>query len=147
MADKVRVLVNGEGFVVTVRDRTRSSVSFEIDGRAYQVEIAADVQSDQRSDTGANIPCPQKALSGAPPVPDLASVGSVLITAPIPGVVVEVLVSVDDMVEVGMVVARLEAMKMQNNILAKSAGRVASIFVAPGDEVADAQPLLELHGG
>jgi acetyl-CoA/propionyl-CoA carboxylase biotin carboxyl carrier protein len=46
-----------------------------------------------------------------------------------------VLVSVGDTVEVGQAVCVLEAMKMENNITAETAGDVTEVRVAPGDAV------------
>lgn len=57
------------------------------------------------------------------------------IKAPIPGVVVRVLVGPDQPVEVGQPLVVLEAMKMENEIRASRAGRVASINVRPGQTV------------
>jgi len=57
------------------------------------------------------------------------------VLASMPGRVVGVPVSVGDDVEVGAVVAILEAMKMENDVKAAAAGRVAEILVSAGDAV------------
>jgi acetyl-CoA/propionyl-CoA carboxylase biotin carboxyl carrier protein len=51
------------------------------------------------------------------------------------GTIVKVLVEVGDTVEAGDTVCVLEAMKMENNITAETAGSVAEVRVAPGDSV------------
>ncbi len=51
------------------------------------------------------------------------------------GTIVKVLVDVGDEVEVGQAVCVLEAMKMENNINAETAGTVTEVRVAPGDSV------------
>jgi acetyl-CoA/propionyl-CoA carboxylase, biotin carboxylase, biotin carboxyl carrier protein len=48
---------------------------------------------------------------------------------------VKVLVEVGQMVEAGQAVVVLEAMKMENQITAEKAGKVAKINVAVGDTV------------
>ena len=48
------------------------------------------------------------------------------------GTIVKVLVSVGDEVEAGQAVTVLEAMKMENNIVAEAAGTVTEIRVAAG---------------
>jgi len=48
---------------------------------------------------------------------------------------VKVLVAVGDTVEAGDTVCVLEAMKMENNITAETAGTVAEVRVAAGDSV------------
>lgn len=57
------------------------------------------------------------------------------IIAPLPGTIIEILVQPGDMVAEGQAVAILEAMKMENEILAEFAGRVVSVNVAEGDRV------------
>ena len=49
------------------------------------------------------------------------------------GTIVKVLVAVGDTVEAGDTVCVLEAMKMENNITAETAGSVAEVRVTPGD--------------
>jgi acetyl-CoA/propionyl-CoA carboxylase biotin carboxyl carrier protein len=51
------------------------------------------------------------------------------------GTIVKVLVNVGDEVEVGQALCVLEAMKMENNVNAEKAGKVAEIRVKPGDTV------------
>ena len=51
------------------------------------------------------------------------------------GTIIKVLVGVGDTVEVGQAVTVLEAMKMENNITAETAGTVTEVKVKPGDAV------------
>ncbi len=66
------------------------------------------------------------------------------IRAPMPGLVLDVLVAEADEVEAGSGLIVLEAMKMENELKAPSKGRVASIHVNPGDPVAKGDLLIEL---
>jgi acetyl-CoA/propionyl-CoA carboxylase biotin carboxyl carrier protein len=61
--------------------------------------------------------------------------GSASVTVPMQGTIVRVLVEVGQHVEVGEAVVVLEAMKMENQISAERAGKVAEIKVAAGDTV------------
>lgn len=56
-------------------------------------------------------------------------------TAPMPGNILDVKVSVGDKVTEGQLVVLLEAMKMENEIFAPAAGTVASVLVKKGDTV------------
>ncbi len=52
-----------------------------------------------------------------------------------PGVIVEVLVKVDDEVEAGTPVIITEAMKMETEIQAPISGKVSEVYVSKGDAV------------
>ena len=50
-----------------------------------------------------------------------------------------------DTVKAGQVVAVLEAMKMENDIQAESAGTVVSVNVAKGDAVPEGAPIVTIQ--
>jgi pyruvate carboxylase subunit B len=64
------------------------------------------------------------------------------ITAPMQGLIVKVPVKVGDDVALGDVVAVLEAMKMQNDIVTTKPGKVLEIYVKEGDVVSPNQALV-----
>ncbi len=66
------------------------------------------------------------------------------ITAPIPGLITEIAVSTGDSVKGGQIVAKMEAMKMENNILASADGKIESISVKVGDSVLEGDVLMEM---
>ena len=57
------------------------------------------------------------------------------VVAPMPGKVIELRVSVGDVVEAQQVVAVIEAMKMENHLRAADAGTVTEILVSVGDQI------------
>lgn len=67
------------------------------------------------------------------------------IRAYMPGRVVSVLVEAGASVEPGQSLAVLEAMKMQNEILAEHAGVVRNVLVAPGQSVDGGEPMFEME--
>ena len=58
-----------------------------------------------------------------------------LVRSPMPGRVVKLLVKPGDDVEAGRPLLVMEAMKMENEIKAKAAGKVSEVHVAVGDTV------------
>lgn len=64
------------------------------------------------------------------------SAGSGEVIAPMHGQMLEVLVRVGDVVQVGEKLAILEAMKMQHEIVANVAGSVTEVLVKPGQQLA-----------
>ncbi len=68
---------------------------------------------------------------GLPTLPD----GELAVPAPIPGLVVKVLVAAGDVIEEGQPLVILEAMKMENEIRARRGGTVSKVQVQPGQRV------------
>ncbi|MFQ5526032.1 MAG: biotin/lipoyl-containing protein [Thermoanaerobaculia bacterium] len=64
-----------------------------------------------------------------------------------PGRVVKVLAAEGETVEAGQGVLVLEAMKMENEIQAESAGVLSRVFVAEGEAVEGGDPLYEIESG
>ena len=64
-----------------------------------------------------------------------AGQGSVKVNSPMPGKILSVKASVGQAVKKGEVLMILEAMKMENEVVAPEDGTVASIDVAAGDSV------------
>lgn len=68
--------------------------------------------------------------------------GGQVISSPMPGRVVKVKVAVGDKVEAGQGVVIVEAMKMENELTALSAGIVKEVEATAGQAVEDGQPLV-----
>jgi biotin carboxyl carrier protein len=71
--------------------------------------------------------------------------GSHVIRAPMPGLVRAVRVTAGDLVERTSTLLVLEAMKMENNILAGAAGRVERVLVQEGSSVEKNAQLVEIE--
>ena len=67
------------------------------------------------------------------------------VRAPMPGLVLQVLVAPGDAVEEGQGLVVLEAMKMENELRAATAGTVAAVHAAPGDAVGKSDLLVEME--
>jgi propionyl-CoA carboxylase alpha chain len=67
-------------------------------------------------------------------------------TAPMPGSVLLVAVSVGDVVTRGDLMCVIEAMKMEQRVLASADGTVTEILVKPGDQVEAGQLLVAIGG-
>jgi len=68
-----------------------------------------------------------------------------VIAAPMPGKIVELLVEENTKVKEGEAILILEAMKMQNEIIAVVAGKIKKINVKAGDSVAKDEVLMEIE--
>ena len=79
----------------------------------------------------------------AKPAPK-ATAGGSPVQAPLPGVVLDINVTVGQEVKAADTVVTLEAMKMENAIKAGVDGKVAAINVAKGDSVLEGAVLLTI---
>ncbi|HUR48127.1 MAG TPA: acetyl-CoA carboxylase biotin carboxylase subunit [Acidimicrobiales bacterium] len=116
-------------------EKVRREVEVEVDGR--RLKVALYVPESQMAPVGvpARAAAPRAARGRPAKGGGSAAVGSGSVTVPMQGTVTKVMVAVGDEVAVGQPICVLEAMKMENNILAEKAGKIAEVRVAPGDTV------------
>ena len=107
----------------------------EVDGEAYRVRILGDGVT-----SGLSAP----AAAPAGPTPAQRAGGDGAIQAPMQGMVVKVKVAKGDKVRLGDVVVVLEAMKMQNDIVATVGGTVREVFAKEGAIVAPNDVLMTI---
>ena len=98
-----------------------------VNGNAYDVTVD---EADGASAPVVTSAAPKAAAPKAAP-----AAGGTPIAAPMPGTIVEVKVKAGDKVTNGTVVAVLEAMKMENDIVCDRDGVVAAVCVNKGDSV------------
>lgn len=80
------------------------------------------------------------------PKKSAASKGSGMIKSPLTGKVISVAVKSGDVVKEGDLLLVIEAMKMENRILAEWSGTVKQVHVSPGQSVATQAALLSIEG-
>lgn len=102
-----------------------------VNGTAYDVAVE-EVSADAAAPVAAAPAAPKAAAPKAAPS---GVQGGVKIESPMPGTIVEIKAKVGDSVKNGDPIAVLEAMKMENDIVASCDGKIASINVHKGDSV------------
>jgi biotin carboxyl carrier protein len=98
-------------------------------GRLFPVKVVDERERRLRSAAGGGV----------------AQTGEFQLKAPMPGLIVSILVEEEQQIEKGQVLVILESMKMQNELKAPRAGVVRHIRVKPGETVEQRQVLLALH--
>jgi biotin carboxyl carrier protein len=154
---KYEVTIAGKKYDVEIlRDDGRHAV-LKVNDREYEVDLqnvsvgpsAVPTLTPQASIPTNTAPPPQAQQSSASsaPVPARtpASPGDMQVRAPMPGLVLEVIVSVGQRVSPGDVLLRVEAMKMENDIKSHAEGTVKEILVAQGSEVLEGDVLMVLE--
>ena len=103
-----------------------------VNGNVYNVTV-------EEGTTAGVVQAPAAAPKAAPAAPKAAAPagaqGSVVVTAPMPGKILDVKAQLGASVSRGDVVLILEAMKMENEVVAPQDGTIASINVNVGDMV------------
>ena len=122
-----------------------------LNGRTYEVEVEAGkaLLLDEYEAIAPAAPATAPAAAPAPvAAPSAAPAASLAagepVKAPMPGVVLKVQVQQGQAVKAGQVLVILEAMKMENEIVAPKDGTVAQIVAAKGASVESGAPLVIL---
>ncbi|MGW8160190.1 MAG: biotin/lipoyl-containing protein [Desulfoprunum sp.] len=125
-----------------------------VNGKEYEVEIEELAASPSNEPAVATPPRPtppaQPAPTAAktPPRPATpaapSAVGAGTISAPMPGTILEVKVQAGDRVAKGQILMILEAMKMENEILAPHDCTIAEVRAVKGASVNAGDPLVVL---
>ncbi len=126
------ITVNGTAYDVTVEEGTGSSVQ-----AAAPVAKAPVAAPKAAAPAAPTAPAPKATPSGAQ--------GSKKISSPMPGKILAIKASVGQAVKRGDVILILEAMKMENEIVASEEGTVAGINVSTGDMVESGSLLATLN--
>ncbi|MBD5224896.1 MAG: biotin/lipoyl-binding protein [Bacteroidales bacterium] len=137
--------INGNVYKVGIGDIDHGIAEVEVNGTPYKVEIEQKTTAVKVSAPKA-APAPRTASGEkviAKPAPK-ATAGGTPVKAPLPGVVLDINVTVGQEVKAADTVVTLEAMKMENAIKAGVDGKVASVNVAKGDSVLEGAVLVTI---
>lgn len=104
--------------------------TINVNGTSYDVTVEEADASAAPAAAAAPAPKATPKKAAAP-----AAAGNASVVAPMRGTIVDVKVKVGDKISNGTVIAVLEAMKMENDIVSDKEGTVASICVNKGDAV------------
>ena len=138
--------INGTIYKVGIGDIEGGIAEVEVNGAPYKVD------NEQTAAPAVIVTVPKPAAAPrtatgekviAKPAPKAAA-GGTPVKAPLPGVVLDINVTVGQEVKAADTVITLEAMKMENAIKAGVDGKVASISVAKGDSVLEGAVLITI---
>lgn len=130
--------INGSSYEVAIKSVIGNHAEVTVNGVTYSVETVGVPAEKTVSEAVEHHDCvPREAV-----VPAGGKVRKV--NAPLPGVIVKVMVNPGDAVRSGQVVAVLEAMKMENEIQAEYDGVVTEVNVLQGDSVLEGAPIVTI---
>lgn len=154
---KYNFRINGHDYQVDVNSVEGGIANVTVNGTDYKVELADAVPAPAQQ---AVRPAPQTVSTGAPavtpqataPAPQAAQTATStapqgkgeVVTAPLPGVILDIKVKVGDAVKAGQTVAVLEAMKMENEIESTASGTVTAVNAGKGDSVLEGAAIITI---
>lgn len=141
MLRKFRVNVNGKEYLVEMEELGTTTGQ---PAPAPAQQAPASVAPAQPAPAPvAPAPAP---VAPAQPAPAPATSGNqVTLDAPMPGTILKVMVNVGDQVAFEQPLVILEAMKMENELVAPRAGVVTAIHVAPNSAIDVGKPIITIE--
>jgi glutaconyl-CoA/methylmalonyl-CoA decarboxylase subunit gamma len=160
------VVVDGSPFTIDVAETAADRFEVTVDGRTFEASLESDqdlpgavispelpLPDGPRASAGASSVATARTPTPGPALPPRTHAGTPgaaggsraeVISAPMPGVVLEVVVVAGAVLKRGDPVLVLEAMKMRNTIRAPHAAVVTSVEVEAGQPVGPGDPLVRL---
>lgn len=135
MIKQYKITVNGKLYDVSVEE-----VGEILGGVQSSKTISTFVNTDNANTNNNN----EKQISNKPQDSIPIDENAISIKAPMPGTILSFNVSVGDTVSEGQVLAILEAMKMENELVSPASGKVKSIHVEKGSSVVENQIILQI---
>jgi|SRR5690554_50482 biotin carboxyl carrier protein len=139
--------INGTPYRVVVTKSDSDFVELEVNGTPFTVELSQKKKktlSGVKRPSSASSPTPQSTSTPLVTKPS-GSTGKSSLQSPLPGVILDLRCKVGDTVKKGQTLMILEAMKMENNILANKNGKVTEVLVQKGDSVLEGADLVVIE--
>lgn len=131
---KYKVTLNGKTYEVEV-EKGEAVLLKEYEAAAPAAPVAAPV---------ATAPAAPAAPAAAPAAASVQLGAGTAVNAPLPGTVLQIKASVGQAVKAGETVMIIEAMKMENEIVAPKDGKITSVVVQKGAAVNASDPLFTI---
>lgn len=161
---KYNFRINGHDYQVDVNSVEGGIADVTVNGTDYKVELADAVPAPaqqaarpapQATFTAATAITPQATAPAAQTAQTTAQAAQTatasapqgkgeVVTAPLPGVILDIKVKVGDTVKAGQTVAVLEAMKMENEIESTASGTVTAVNAGKGDSVLEGAAIITI---
>ena len=142
----IKFKIGDKKYEASVVEKEDGKVEVTVNGKAYTVEVER--EAPKAKPVKVQAPAAPKAAAtapaAAPAAPQTPTSGAKTVNAPLPGNIVKVTATVGQAVKPGDVLVVMEAMKMENNIVAESEGSVSRILVQVGQTVQSGDALVEI---
>ena len=131
--------INNSDFTVDITGAEDNIIELEVNGTPFKVEMEKAVKAAPKTPKVVNAPVAQNAKTQP-----VSSSAVSKVAAPLPGVILSVNIKEGDTVKSGDTLMVMEAMKMENAIMAEVGGVVKAVKVKPQDSVLQGDILVEI---
>lgn len=138
---KYKFTISGNDYDVHIKDIEDNIVEVDVNGTLYQVKLHNEIKTTK---TPRLVRKPLEKQPGEGQIKKKESSGKHEVTAPLPGTILKLNISVGDMVSEGQSLLVMEAMKMENQVQTTKGGEVLAIKVNVGDTVQQDDLLVEI---
>ena len=140
---KFKFKIRGNTYEVEIKDFEDNIAQIEVNGTQYEVEV--EQKESARSKTPKLVRSQVQTKRSDSKIKKTVSSKVSSVKAPLPGNIFKILVQVGDEVKKGDKIMIMEAMKMENNVLADKDGKIKSIKVKEVDSVLQNDVLAEIE--
>ncbi|WP_421918681.1 biotin/lipoyl-containing protein [Marinifilum sp.] len=137
---KFKFTIRGQEYDVEIKDFEGSNAKIEVNGTSYDVDVHVE---EKATKTPRLVRKPVVNKPGEGKI-QKGGAGAITIKAPLPGSIIKINVAVGDTINPGDTLLVMEAMKMENNVMAEKGGTVKAIKVGVGDSVLQDDVLIEI---
>ena len=131
--------IRGNVYQVKIKSVEDLTAIVDVNGSVFEVALLQEVKATKtpRLVRSAAVATPPRSMAPATALKK--------VVAPLPGLICQVKVNENDTVKTGETLFVLEAMKMENNVLAEKAGIVKNIKIKEGDSVLQGDLMMEIE--
>lgn len=134
--------IRGHEYAVEILDIEGNIAEIEVNGTHYKVEVHKELKKTKTPKlVRSKVPSPTRKESK---ITKDISTKAYNVVAPLPGTILKIFVKEGDTVNAGDKLLMMEAMKMENEVLAEKGGTVKSIKVSQNDSVLQNDSLIEI---
>ncbi len=143
--------INGKEYQVAIGEASGKTLTVNVNGADYQVELEQEMAGRTQTAGASPAVADKRAdapLGEAPAATETAAAApkgaGLTVKSPLPGIIISIDVKEGQAVKRGQKVAVIEAMKMENDILAEADGTVTAIHAAKGDSVLEGADIVTI---
>lgn len=138
---ELKLEIEGKEYAVNIDEFGPHEAVITVNGKTYKVGLKDLGEQISVANVRLNVPAASSPATPAASSPSAESSGqesgSAQVLAPLPGLIVNVMVKVGDQVKAGQKIMVMEAMKMENDINSGINGTVKTLNVKSGDNISE----------